>query len=539
MNSCAENANVKPDELDRSAGGRADAGGGWPVGRSLLLAAAVFSLLSLAAAAASRDFLEADAIVHYLYSRFALAEHHLLVNVWGRPVCTIVYAPGVAVAGLLGAQVTALLLALGTGWITHRIARGQGYRWPALAMIFLLGQPLVFLHSFSVLTELPFAILLAGAFWGYQARTWGTMAVLVGLMPAARPEGLGLIVLAAVALVLHRQWRWLPLLALPLLAWSVAGWSLCDRSQPWYWTILTWVPDHWPYSVKSLYQSGSLWHFVVTLPAVVGPGVFPAILAGVWLSVAEAMKGRMWRGVVGMDHRARCQLLIAMIPVMILAGHSVLFWTGRMASSGELRYMMVVAPMWALLGAKGWEWVFVKCKLSGAVKWAGVAVLMSIVANVVYRVVPLRIGEDTGRALEVARWYESSGVRDRYPKLLVAHPAIYYFTDVSMMDVKRSVEWKPETVMAGPAGTVLVWDPMYGMFNADAGRKVEVKDVLDAGWVLVKVLKEKEAKVKDTAIQRMAEKIHKDRVGRWYIFLSPRDAEGKETQRPSTRRAGE
>lgn len=508
----------------------------------MLLAAAVFGGLSVAGALASTDFLEMDGCVHYLYARFAFREHHYLVNVWGRPVCTLIYAVGASIWGLFGARVMSMLMALGIGWISYRIACGQGYRWPVLGMIFVLAQPLVFLHSFSELTELPFALVLAGAFWAYQKRRWSILAILIGLMPAARPEGLGFVVLGAIGLVLHRQFRSVALIALPPLVWSIAGWAICGRPAPWYTKIVTWLPDNWPYSAVSVYPSGPIWHFAVSLPAIVGPFSFPAVLAGLWQSMVVGWRGRvsvrgLWDwwvgGIFGADHRIRCQWLIAVIPLMILVGHSVLFWLGRMSSSGELRYMMVVAPLWGLLAAKGWEWAFIRCRWRRPVGWSGVAALLPIVANVIYPASPPKMDQQSKRAQAVVRWYKSGELQERYPRLAVAHPGIYFFADISLNDPRRSAEWRPQTVMAAPAGTLLIWDDVYSMFNADSTRKIEVKEIIEAGWVLVRVLKEETAPVKDSVINRMAQKVHNDQVGRWYIFLSPRDAQGRLTERPA------
>ena len=38
--------------------------------------------------------------------------------------------------------------------------------------------------------------------------------------------------------------------------------------------------------------------------------------------------------------------------------HSYLWWRGQMASSGELRYLLVTAPLWGVIGARGWERAF-------------------------------------------------------------------------------------------------------------------------------------------------------------------------------------
>ena len=57
----------------------------WP---AIVIGGAIFASLSLLCAITSQGFLEADACTHYQYSRFAFAEPHYFVNVWGRPFVT-------------------------------------------------------------------------------------------------------------------------------------------------------------------------------------------------------------------------------------------------------------------------------------------------------------------------------------------------------------------------------------------------------------------------------------------------------------------
>src|SRR5687767_1923592 len=186
-------AAVADAQPTRALGTLADPGGG-PRRADLaavLAAAVVFAALSLACAISSEAFVTADACLHYLYAKYAFSRPAYLVDVWGRPVCTALYALPAALGGRLGVRVMSLLLALATAGATCRIARGQGVRRPALAFIFVLAQPLLFLHSFGEMTELPFAALLAFAFLAYQSRRWLVAALLVSLLPLARPEGFG------------------------------------------------------------------------------------------------------------------------------------------------------------------------------------------------------------------------------------------------------------------------------------------------------------------------------------------------------------
>ncbi len=509
----------------------------WP---PLLVAAAIFAALSLWGAITSEGFLEADSCTHYLYARFAVGELHYLVNVWGRPLVTGIYCIPAALAGRIGVRVTSLVLALGIALVAYRIAKAQGYKWPALAFIFVLAQPLVFLHSFSELTELPFAFVLALAFWVYVNRKWFAMTLLVGLLPLARPEGFLFILLAGLALITHRKWWWILLLPVPLLIWDWAGWEVYGR--PAYpndslWATLPgrlhwllWLKHEWPYAEESAYARGSVFHFVMLLPSIVGPLIFPALLIGIWRSLRGktgfTTESRRHGGAVFVpphttqptsstelleeefvqqddtptseappclrasvvqlfrsDHRARCQVLIAIIPLLVLAAHSILYWRGKMASNGEPRYMLTMAVFWGLLAATGWEWMFASLRWRHAVLTAGVAALLPGLIHFIYPVLPLKLSADWVQVREAARWYQSSDTAKSHPRLLVSNPAFYYFLDISPTDKGRVLEWRKETVAKCPPGTLLVWDHDYAMFNSDRNRIIALEEIEAAGWI--------------------------------------------------------
>ncbi len=511
------------------------------------VAMGVFAFLSLAAAISSTGFLEADACVHYMYSRFAFAEPHYLTNVWGRPWCTAIYAVPALVAKRMGVRVMSMLLALATAYFTMRIAKGQKHRWPVIALIFVLAQPIFFLHSFSELTELPFAVLVALGFWLYQRKQWPWMALVVGLMPTARPEGFGFLAMALVALILHRRAHWIPLLFAGLGVWSVAGWCQYGMPQPWFARIVWWVPEHWPYASESLYAKGPLllikrledgsWlcSFLLRLPAVTGPFIFPATLLGIWLS-ARVFKLRsvivdFWKR----DHLERCQLLIALIPLAIMAGHSYLWWQGKMASNGELRYLLVATPFWALLGASGWEWIFTRCRLKSAIGWAGIAALapaiIFMLANKWWRVMPIELTREMKRAQQAAVWYGQTPYRLNYPRLMATHRGIYYFLDMSPSDKVWSAEWKREIVKAGPPGVILIWDPIYGVYNSDNNLSMQIEEIVEAGWIPVQVFEAELTDAEKSKFSQWAHKFERDQLKEWYLLLSPRDKDGNATPR--------
>jgi len=266
----------------------------------------------------------------------------------------------------------------------------------------------------------------------------------------------------------------LPLLFVPFALWNYAGWELYGRPGIWW----QWVKNNWPYAQESLYPSGPLYHFLVRLPIVTSPLMFPAMVLGAWRSLKHAAPRRIFS-----DHVERCQAAIALIPLGILVGHSLLYFMGKMASNGELRYMLAVAPLWGLLSAKGWEWVFERLAWRRPLAWAAVASLAPILVNFAYPVVPLVYMDDWKQAKQIAAWLQVTPLRERYPVVMLAHPAIFYFMDSGPGASVRGVEWKESVLAQRPPGTLMVWDPIYGVFNSDAERSITLEEIQSAGWV--------------------------------------------------------
>ncbi len=460
---------------------------GW---RVIAVAVSVFVLLWLYAAVSSEGFIEADARTHYLSARFALSQPHRFISVWDRPLFMLLYSVPAATLGVMGTRTVSLIMALLCAWTAWRIAARLGMRRPEWAFVTTLASPLLYLHSFSEMTELCFAALTGLALLAYLDRKWVLMAVLVAISPLGRPEGFGLILLAAAALALNRRWWHMVILPLGLLAWTTIGWLMWGLPDYGHGVLnaLLWLPKQWPYSGASAYDPGPLllWKtqpdggmagsLLLRLPVLAGPLLFPFTVAGTVL---------MLRSRTGSVPREQCwgRVVTMGLPWAILAGHSVLWWRGIMASNGELRYLLVTAPMWGVVGAFGWEWASERLELRKA-GWvlAGLALLPAL-ANVYFRVVPLGIYDDDRLALDVAQWYRSDAELQRqYPRLTASYIAVYQYLDMSMTDRRKTVVWSKAMVKQRPAGVVLVWDDVYAMKNADTSMCVSQEELKENGW---------------------------------------------------------
>ena len=466
----------------------------------------VFSVLSLICAILSDGFVTADACTHYLYAKYAFADPINLVDVWARPFCTALYAIPALIGGRLGVRICSLLVALGCGWVAYQIARGQGVRLPALALLFTLGGPLFFVYSFSEMTELPFALLLGGAFLAYQNRKWFLAALLIGLTPTARPEGFGFVLLAGALLLFHRKWLPILLLPLPLLAWDLAGWMLTARPVPWW----RWLAHAWPWSEQSLYGRGNVLTFVAFLPIIVSPLVMPAMLLGIG-RVARRAIGRP-DGQAATDlHQRICFLLTAAIPLFILIVHSLLRAIGKLGSFGEPRYLLIVAPFWGVLSAVGWEWMFDRLRWKHPMRWGAGAVLLPVVINLIRPAVPIPLSDDFRVARELARHYHSDHLRDAYPNVIASHPGIFYYLNENPTGAARRGGFTRGVIESPPAGTLLVWDPIYSARNANIEDATTLNAIAGAGWQPLGDL--------DRLLNEMA--VQPDDAGKWHVFRNP------------------
>ena len=478
----------------------------YPNRLALLLAILIFAALSTWCSIKSVGFLEADAMTHYMFARFSFREWSYFVNVWGRPLCTAVYAIPANFAGVHGVRATSLAMAIAAGLVCYRIARNQKSRMPAIAAICLFAQPLFFAHSFSELTEIPFALVAICAFWAYQAKNFLAMALLASLSVTGRPEGIGLLFLAALALIAHRRWYYLLLLPVPCIIWTFFGalsWGhikWAPYADAWW----SWLPRNWPYAAKSAYGAGAWYYFIGILPIILSPMMFPFLFAGIAKLLDDWGIRRLATRTTDPSansplpssphpptplplnddpHLRRCALFLLAIPLAVLTVHTILWTFGLMASSGEPRYLLSVSPFWALVVARGWEWTWERFRLPAPFLTAALFATTPIFANRYYQVFPLRLydGDLMGKA--VGDWYKSTpGLEQDYPRVMATPPSVYYFLDLSQSDPNRGAAWGKDQVQKRTPGTILIWDPIFGQSNADRNLIVPKEELEGLGW---------------------------------------------------------
>jgi hypothetical protein len=239
------------------------------VAGALLIVVAVVVLR----ATGSHGYYWADDYAHLLYSRIASHDWHAMLDVWARPLMTIVYIPAALVGESLS-RITSLLLLMVSCTLVAVTARRWGLAHPLLGALLLLAQPLPAMIGFSVLPQTVFSTLLAGAFALRASGHHAASALVISFLPLARLEGIAVLAIWAVVLVIERRYRVVPLLVCGLVLWALCG--AIVYSDP------LWLYKANPYGLLgSRYGAAGLGYGFLALPSAAGAVIIACALAAI------------------------------------------------------------------------------------------------------------------------------------------------------------------------------------------------------------------------------------------------------------------
>jgi hypothetical protein len=213
-------------------------------------------------------------------------------------------------------------------------------------------------------------------------------------------------------------------------------------------------------------------------------------------------------------HLRFCIILTAVLPMFVLIVHSLLYRLGKMASFGEARYLLVTAPLWGVVSARGWEYLFGKLCWPHPLRWAALAVLLPIALNALHPVVPVQLSHDWQSARTLAQWYQSRPAYSSHTRLLAAHPGIFYFLGINPQDSALG----KASLSNSPPGTILIWDPLFSATNASADCTLTLEQIHHAGWKEIPAPNLHEEVTDPTGLTTKP-KTEADLT--WHVFIAP------------------
>jgi hypothetical protein len=286
------------------------------------------------------DSYQQDGGTHFLYARDSWREPWRLVDVWGRPLFTALYAIP-ALGGYAAAKMLTVVICIATAYQTWRLARKMGFERSPLAIPLLVLQTSYLLLSSETMTEPLFALVFVAALRLRRAHRDAASAAMASLLPLARPEGFFLASLWALWMLFAgddtrpfaRRVLSLGWLAVGMLAWWLL--ALAITHDPLF--ILHNWPHNWSPTVAT-YGHGKAFDYIRRSAEILNAWFLAPFAVGLVLLVARRRASELTSSVL-----------------FLLAVHSALWTFGLFGSAGYPRYFVCVAPASALIALAGWN----------------------------------------------------------------------------------------------------------------------------------------------------------------------------------------
>lgn len=455
------------------------------LGLTLLVAAAYVAYSFF-----SDGFYQHDEAAHYLNMRAFWHDPGVILGNWPKPGYKLVFVLP-ALLGPTALTIANALVAAFTGYLAYKLAEAAGARVPLFAFALLVAQPLWVQLAFRNYSEPISALLLTLAILlHYKDRRW-IAALVLSYTIMIRQEFYPLLALYGAWLLWERDWR----AALALLVFPVVNhvWGWLATGDPLY--LYTQIAGTSGTYQDAYARQGFDHYFVMAL----------TIFGAVALTLLLVYLGQ------AVLHRKRVHWFILVPLALYFLEHSIFqfeaFPIGP-STGGNLRYLIVIAPLIAVLGGLAAERLpdlkqrskllvvlipfvlavlaflrFAHNNISLTDETDPVPVLTTLLAvGLVF--LPLRRKallattaaaclavallavrpyersvEDQVMA-QVAAWYEDNDLEER--PLLANHTMFYYFYGKNRLGFDAGAEWiTGEAVREAAPGTVILWDSHY------------------------------------------------------------------------------
>lgn len=282
------------------------------------------------------DLYQEDDVLHYLIAKYSWKHPLLFLDIWGRPLVTLLFSiPAQVSLGLTRflSSLISLIVVYLTTYLAQIVLKKNEVR---LVIPFLVFQPFYFLLSFSILTELIFSLIfILWLIFVYKKRY--TLATLfIALTPLARPEGFFFIILWAFIilfssnLLVFARIFLIVMSGIVVILWNTAGFLI--SSDP------LWLLHSFPWGgQQAYYGSGSAFYYILLLPIITGIGAFPFFMYGLFHLIRSK------------------KFLLPGIFIFFLLLHTMLWTFGLFRSAGFLRYFVCISPAIAIICVVGYK----------------------------------------------------------------------------------------------------------------------------------------------------------------------------------------
>ena len=405
---------------------------------------AVFLFFTILSALSEGSWGGADSFVHFRISHYAFKYPHLFLDLWGKPLFTILSSP-FSQFGFFGMRMFNVLIATFTAYFTLLITKKLNFAWGFVSIIAILFAPVYFILIPSGMTELLLGFVLVLAIYLFFDEKYIWSAIVVSFLPFARNEAVIIMPFFALAFIFRKSLISLPLLFFGFIFFSLIGWH--------HFGNVFWIIKNNPYTgAGEIYGHGELLHFVKHSPEIFGiPFLIYFLLgiAGLWLRIKKGKESQNYLYVV---------LLVLFPAITYFAAHSYVWWKGVGGSLGLTRVMAGIVPLMAIIGA-----AFYSCdsKAKQVLVWV-LSFAMLVTPFFRYRL-PIKLDEPQLLMKQAGNWLTQNNLDSRL--VYYYDPMVCYFLKKDPFDsnqVREQISDREYPENSVSEGSVVVWDAHFG-----------------------------------------------------------------------------
>ena len=411
-----------------------------------------------------------DSIAHYLYAKYSWQHPEYFFNMWAKPIFTALSSP-FAQFGFDGMKVFNSIVVSAVLFLSSRLAISLQLRSWFLVPPMIIFSAVYGVNIFSGLTEYLYSLMMLGVIYAAWKEKYILAAILASFIPFARNEGVLVIMLLGVFCVWRRQFKALPFLVTGYLAMGVIGAIVMDYSIFWAFTERTYDSQGTPYG------KGEFWVFIRHLRYVMEWPNVVLICLGLLALILDIFK------VFGKERRT--QLIIILIYgnfIGFYVGHAILHEVGRYGSMGLPRVLFSVAPLAAIVGLIGLNWV-----LSHLPKnFRTIIIPILLIYIIAYPHFPRQKSHlwSGKRTLNIPEVVLANDELTPYLQSLGKEKDLFYFNmaylsiplDVNGLKlIPNSIFISKREIKETPPGSVYIWDSWYSLAEGGITKELLVE----------------------------------------------------------------
>ena len=439
---------------------------------------------------------------------------------WPKTGWKILYA----VPALLGKQAVLIvncLFAAFTGFFAAKVVRLYDGKWPTVAQILLLSQPLWFYLAFKNYSEISTAFLIILSVYFAKKEKFIFSALLISFVFLIRQEFIYLLVIYGVYLFIKKKYISFLALGLFPVLYALWGWSVTGDMLYLLHSSAQTAKDY-----KALYPRQGFEHYFVMSEVIFGAVCMVGLLIYISQSAIQRVIKPAYFIIVPLGYFFLLHCIF----------NDTIFNIGP-STGGNLRYMLSISPLFAVAATLGIEkmgevkkntlalillvplflfslaymgyehnWVkfhpeegknmiFPLLTLATIVllfaigaKYRLQAVIFLAILQMVLVIRPKELKDDENAAQkEIVEWCKDQQLETKYP-ILSSLALFNYFYDKNPWEFPKGQEpVSAETINKAPVGTIIIWDTHYaskygkveiGFFNANPNKFKLLKELV-------------------------------------------------------------